>query len=193
MADRYVRGIQEPLHLVAKEMNTNLGYGNFIFVGSSCDMFADDIPDEWIMPVIEYAHSFKNRYLFQTKNPTRFASPLFGLSANKDTLCTTIETNFFIPEIMKGSPPPEHRSIAMEKASDMGFRTMISIEPIIDFNLWKLLFFIERARPEQVNIGADTGNHRLPEPTSDKILELITRLKTFTHVVEKKNLRRLLK
>jgi len=45
-------GEQKPVRLDAKEGKTDLGYGNFIFVGSSCDMFAEDIPDDWIIPVL---------------------------------------------------------------------------------------------------------------------------------------------
>jgi hypothetical protein len=51
---------------------------------------------------------------------------------------------------------------------------------------------IKRIRPEQVNIGADTGRNNLPEPPKEQILELIAELEKFTTVVQKKNLRRLL-
>ena len=36
------------LHLDAREMKTDLGSGNYIFVGSSTDMFAEDVSWEWI-------------------------------------------------------------------------------------------------------------------------------------------------
>lgn len=58
--------------------NACLGSGNFIFVGSSIDMFAQDIPDSWIKTVLDYCDEY-NRYLFQSKNPARiigvFGSP----------------------------------------------------------------------------------------------------------------------
>jgi len=44
----------------------------------------------------------------------------------------------------------------------------------------------------QVNVGADSGNHHLPEPPKEKILELISELKNFTKVHLKKNLKRLI-
>jgi len=47
--------------------------------------------------------------------------------------------------------------------------------------------------PKQINIGADSGNNRLPEPSKENILELIKQLETFTKVKIKKNLNRLLK
>jgi hypothetical protein len=86
-------GKQSPVHLDYRELRVDLGGDNFIFAGSSCDMFANDIPDDWIKAVISRAHSFKNNYLFQTKNTERFTSPLFGLSTERDILCTALETN----------------------------------------------------------------------------------------------------
>lgn len=47
-------GKQKPVHFDEKELKTDLGSGNFIFVGSSCDMFADDIPIEWIQKTLDY-------------------------------------------------------------------------------------------------------------------------------------------
>jgi len=41
-------GKLNPIRLDTREFKTDLGEGNFIFVGSSCDMFADSIPYEWI-------------------------------------------------------------------------------------------------------------------------------------------------
>ena len=41
-------GRQNPIRFDESELKTDLGEGNFIFVGSSCDMFADTIPEQWI-------------------------------------------------------------------------------------------------------------------------------------------------
>jgi len=48
-------------------------------------------------------------------------------------------------------------------------------------------------RPEQVNIGANSGGHKLPEPSKNKILMLIDELNKFTKIHNKKNLGRILK
>ena len=45
------------LHLDEAELRVNLGKGNFIFVGSSTDMFAADVPADWILRVLDYAKS----------------------------------------------------------------------------------------------------------------------------------------
>jgi len=70
---------------------------------------------------------------------------------------------------------------------------MITIEPIMDFDLNPFIRKIKYNSPEQVNIGGDSGNNNLPEPSKKKILELISELEKFTIVVKKKNLNRLLK
>ena len=61
-----------PLRLELKELKVNLGEGNFIFVGSSTDEWAANVPSEWIEQVLDYCDGFNNRYLFQSKNPARF-------------------------------------------------------------------------------------------------------------------------
>jgi DNA repair photolyase len=187
-------GKQGPLHFDEKELKTDLGSGNFIFIGSSCDMFADNVPEEWIKKTLKHVGTCQgNKYLFQTKNPQRYIYASKGLSRERDILCTTIETNFFNMEIMKNAPDPERRSIAMKRLSDLGFRTMATIEPIMDFHLRELVFFIKRFKPLQVNIGADSGNNRLPEPSPEKIAALVGELRKFTRVYLKKNLKRLYK
>ena len=66
-------GEQPPLHLDEKDLMTNLGEGNFIFVGHTIDLFAEDVPKEWILKVLKRLKTYpKNRYLLQSKNPQRF-------------------------------------------------------------------------------------------------------------------------
>jgi hypothetical protein len=52
---------------------------------------------------------------------------------------------------------------------------------------------IRRCNPKQVNIGADSGNNHLPEPSKENLLALIDELKKFTIIDQKRNLARLLK
>ena len=70
-------------------------------------------------------------------------------------------------------------------------RTMISIEPIMEFELAILVPWIKEIRPEFVSIGADSKGHNLPEPTPDKVNALIEELSKFTEVKIKDNLKRL--
>jgi Bacteriophage protein gp37 len=43
-----------------------------IFVGSMCDMWGDWVPDEWIVPIMEQTLPKRHRWLFLTKNPSRY-------------------------------------------------------------------------------------------------------------------------
>ena len=45
-------GEQPALHFDEKELKTGLGKSNFIFVGSSCDLFAKAISEKWITDTI---------------------------------------------------------------------------------------------------------------------------------------------
>jgi len=188
---------QEIPHLVVSELNTNLGENNFIFVCSGCDLFAPYVPDEFIHAVInrthdnEYRYSSNNKYLFQTKNPKRLTFSPFRLSADLHKICTTIESNYYRQKYMGFTPTPYERAEAMNAISEMGFETMVTIEPVMDFDLHPFLDLIKICKPFQVNIGADSGNNQLPEPPKGKVLELISELEKFTTVYQKKNLRRI--
>jgi hypothetical protein len=70
---------------------------------------------------------------------------------------------------------------------------MFTIEPVMDFNLEFMLFMFKKIEPEQINIGADSGNNHLPEPPPEKIAALVEALRPFTRVHLKPNLERLYK
>ena len=180
-------GKLNPVRFDEKELKTNLGSGNFIFVGSSNDMFSNDIPREWIQKTIDHCNKFENHYLFQTKNPSRLLE--FELPINS-VVCTTIETNRIYLGIMGNSPLPNDRSIGLSQNKRPKY---ITIEPIMDFDMDELVELISTCNPIQVNIGADTGNNKLPEPSREKVLSLINELGKFTKVKQKKNLKRILK
>lgn len=174
-----------------KELKTDLGENNFIFVGSSCDMFAENIDESWINKTLNHCDKFDNKYLFQSKNPENFFYWMFSLPDNS-TICTTLETNRVYPGIMKNAPIPRKRVLTFQKIR-IRFEKIITIEPIIDFDLKEFIQMIYNCGPKQVNIGADSGGHNLPEPPKEKILELIQELEKFTIVKQKKNIKRLLK
>ena len=154
-------GKLKPARFDAKELNTDLGKGNMIFVGSSNDMFAKDIPMDWIFAVLEHCEKFKdNKYVFQTKNPARVMG--YFLPKNS-TVGTTIETNrhSVLTKISK-APSPQERACGLSWMRD---KTFVTIEPILDFDLKEMLFLIGMAHPDFVNLGADSKNRGLKEPT----------------------------
>ena len=181
-------GPQKPVRFDKDELKTDLGSGSYIFVGSSCDMFADDIPRDWIIKTLQHCDKFDNKYLFQSKNPKAFELYL-DMLPNESVVCTTIETNRYYQDIMKECPTPIDRAFAMKY---IPLDKYVTIEPIMDFDLERLLELIKDCDPIQVNVGADTGRNNLPEPSREKILELISGLEKFTKVKQKSNLKRLL-
>jgi len=179
-------GEQPPIYLDEKEFKTDLGENNFIFVCSGCDLFAMDIEASWIREVLNYCKKYDNKYLFQTKNPISvdaFNLPKYSI------ICTTIETNRWYPEIMGKAPSPLTRVIGMKY---LYFSKYITIEPILNFDTNLFVKCIKDCNPIQVNIGADSKGHNLPEPPKEKISELISELEKFTIVKQKSNLKRLL-
>jgi hypothetical protein len=182
-------GKQNPVHFDEKELKTDLGSGNFIFVGSSCDMFAEYIPERWIMETLLHCGKFDNSYLFQSKNPKQFN--YYSDYPEKSMFCTTIETNRIYAE-MGNAPRPEYRAVAMFYISEL-YKTYVTIEPIMDFDLAVMVDLIWLCNPEQVNIGADSGNNHLIEPSKEKLLELISELQKFTMIAKKTNLERILR
>jgi len=180
-------GKQNPLHFDEHELTIGMGSGKFIFVGSGCDMFANDIPVEWIEKTIAHCLKFDNRYLFQSKNP--FAMLGF-LPFENDNLvvCTTIETNRWYPDIMHKCPTPQQRAYGL---ASLPLKRYVTIEPIMDFDLEELVELIKICNPVQVNIGADSGGNKLPEPTIEKVRELVEALSEFTVISKKRNLGRL--
>lgn len=181
-------GEQPPLHLDEKDLYTNLGSGKFIFVCHTCDMFANEVSSKWIDKVLHQCRLyFNNKYLFQTKNPANLISYTLLFPKNI-VLGTTIETNRNI--VHSFAPSVEDRAIYLGKLSSK-YETMVTIEPIFDFDVDKMLQLIVIANPTWVNIGADSKGHNLPEPSPEKIQQLIEGLKQHTDVKLKGNLKRL--
>lgn len=183
-----------PIRLDQKEFDTDLGRDNFIFVGSSCDMWAWDIPDAWISRILMHCRKFQNRnkYLFQSKNPERFRKFFYEFTGN-EIFATTLESNREYPEIFRHAPGVLERYKAVTMCRKDYCRFMITIEPILDFDLNPFVAMIGDIEPVWVNIGADSKGHKMPEPSAEKIRSLIDRLKTITEVRLKTNLRRILK
>lgn len=168
------------------------GKNKVIFIVSMNDLFAENVPAKVINKVLDRCNKYDNTYLFQTKNPGRMLE--FETCFPKETvICTTIESNRFYQDIMNNCPKPEDRAIAMSVLAKSGFKTYVTCEPLLDFNLDEMSYLIETCNPSQVNLGFDSKRHNMPEPTKEKTLELISRLKEFTNVDIKTNAKRVLK
>ncbi len=183
---------QEP-RLYRKELNADLGERNQIFIGSSTDMFAENIPSEWITAVMDYCHQENsggknNIFLLQSKNPKRFLEFLNHPVVGRCVFCTTLETNRSYPDIMRNAPKIEERVEAMEELARQGFPTLVTAEPLLQFDHDEFLALIKRCKPKWVNIGRNSVRDViLPELTAEEVKELITALKVFTKVHMKSN------
>ena len=178
---------QKPLAIDEIKATANLGKYRTIFVCSGCDLFHPDVPDWWIEYIGQQAFDFSlNRYILHTKNPERARK--FYVDFPIDTvLCATIESNIPWPGISK-APQAFERIVGLRQWP--GPR-MVTIEPVMDFDVMTFSEMIISCKPEQVNIGADSGRNGLPEPSTEKIAALIEALRPFTRVHLKKNLKRL--
>ena len=163
----------------------------YVFVCSSTDLFHDDVPSEWIEQIkglTENNPAFHNRYLWHSKNPERVLE-FQARFQEQDILCVTIETNRCY-ELSK-APHPVKRFNALYRWKKPW---MLTIEPILDFDKDDFIALINATGniPVQINIGADSGGNKLPEPSREKIEELIELLAPHTTIHLKKNLRRIL-
>lgn len=184
---------QDPTRrLDEKELKASLGSGNFIFVGSSTDEFAEIIPSEWIIKVLDHLYKYPdNTYQLQSKNPARFLEflnhPLFN-NKNRVIFCTTLESDIDRPEISK-APEMGVRVAAMQELSRYGFQTMVTVEPIMAFSSpQNFADMIASCNPMQVNIGVNTSRMvKLPEPTQVEFQNLMMELKARNLNIHLKN------
>ncbi len=176
-----------PLRLVETEFCIRYGSGKTIFMENCGDLFANEVPQTFIDQVMAHCHQWPdNMYVWQTKNPSRYHSvngfPVHSLFG------TTIETNRDLDDISK-APRPVDRMKAMAALRE---RKFITVEPILNLDVDILSDWIAMIQPEFVNIGADSKNHALPEPSAEKISELVNRFSGCgIEVREKHNLSRL--
>jgi len=180
--------VGEP-RLMEKELNIKLVKpkdGKLIFVESNGDLFGYWVPENDILRILEHCRCFNHEYLFQSKNPERFLDFLDWFP-QKSILGTTIESNRDYGVTL--APSPEERFQYMTKIPWK--RKMVSIEPIMDFDLPILLSWIGAINPEFISIGADSGENKLKEPNSEKLQSFIWQAELMTEVRLKKNLSRI--
>ena len=183
---------QREIRFDENELKTNLGTGNFIFVGSSNDMFAENIDPYWIEKTLIHCNNYDNKYLFQSKNPKRFYECAKALILPENSIfCVTIESCIYYTGIMGNAPMIQDRLKYTQLITE-NIPVHITIEPILDFDIEGFVKIIRLINPTQINIGADSGHHKLPEPRPEKIKDLIDALHNLKiKTVLKKNLKRL--
>lgn len=178
----------------------SLGEGKVIFVCAQNDLFSKRVPDKYIARILKHCRKYSNnQYFFQTKNPKRMFKYLESVKyrpeykfIKKQIFCATIETNHKkLCEKYSGGIRLFLKYLYSSELSDL-YRFQITIEPIMEFDYEDFYNMILSIYPDQVNIGADSGNSDLPEPSWRKVQNLIARLENSgIKVWQKKNLERL--
>ena len=101
----------------------------------------------------------------------------------KSVLCTTIETNHFYPDIMRNTPVPQERAVAMREIANYGIPTYVTCEPLMKFDLTELVELVGMCSPQQVNIGRNSRyDIALPEPIANELRMLKAELEKSTKI-----------
>lgn len=141
--------------------------GSLVFVSDMGDLFGRWVKREWIAAILEVVAQHPDvDFLFCTKNPDRYFK--FEFTPNV-ILGVTIESNR--DHDISKAPIPGLRYAAMRLQPHT--RKFISIEPVMNFDLGELLFWVRQIKPEIVEIGADTLNNNLREPGPEKLAALV--------------------
>ena len=177
--------------------------GSRVFVQSISDLFSDDVPAPLIFDVLEFVERVAIdrdiTFIFQSRNVERmeyFAEEwLFPVGA---VAGTTIETNRY--GLFQGPFDPDTRSHFLRRVGDCKdsgvedfIKTFVTIEPVMKFDLERMLWLIRCSGAKVVNIGADSKRSGLEEPSMDELLDLISGVREMGLEVNlKKNLKRIL-
>ena len=181
--------------LIEEELLVDYGRGKTIFVENCGDVFAQNIPQEFIDKILTHCRAFPdNEYVFQTKNPRRYLDFIYDMPNKKNCfLGTTIETNRDTHGI-SNAPPTIERFQAMRAIKEIhtasGFpicKTFITIEPILDFDVSEFSRNIIFTQPDFINIGADSKGHGLKEPSVEKVVQLVEAIQAAGIEIRKKH------
>jgi len=149
----------------------------FIWCCSSGDIsFAEE---EWIDKIIERIKELPGRtFFFQTKDPSCFYKYSFPENV---ILGITLESNR--DYLITKAPFPWQRYNDFMKLDFE--RKIVTIEPIMQFDLDLFVDWIRDIAPIRVYMGYDTKMSDLPEPKLSEFLELWSELNRFTNVKSK--------
>jgi len=160
--------------------------GEFIFFPSLGDPCFASVKEFAL--ALNYVEKYPNvTFLMQTKDPSMFL--MTQPFPENLILCITLETNrshFKTPSHYKNysqiskAPKPVMRAHDFLQVTHK--RKMVTIEPILDFDLEIFVDMLKALNPEIVYVGYDNHSCHLPEPRLEKGLQLIEELQKFTEV-----------
>jgi len=167
-------------HFHAERLGRSLPRTNgndFIFC---CDM--GDVAfcePNWMHQILARIRQLPDRtFLIQSKNPSTFRNYRFPENV---LLGTTIETDRDeLYQEISSAPLPSQRYRAMMQLRHS--RKIVTIEPILDFDVEILEEWISKIGPETCYVGYDSKRNFLPEPELSKTRALMKKLKETTNV-----------
>jgi len=174
-------------HIHPQRLNQPLprtGYMQFIFTCANGDVAF--CPTHFLEAIIQRIEQEPNKiFLIQSKDPATFSRVEFPRNV---ILGTTIETNRddIVKKISK-APLPSVRVEAFEKIEHK--LKMLTFEPIMLFDLGKMLEIARRINPAMIWMGYDSKNCKLEEPALCKFKELHWELSCMGFVVILKTVR----
>ena len=183
------------LRFAEKELKANYEKekykGKTIFIEHTHDLFHPDVQESSIYKILsKCVMADDTQFVFQTRNTLRaYAMLQYAVVPTNITFGTTIETN----REVGNAPAMWKRARGLLELKAIGFNTFVTVEPILDFYHESLSNLIACARPDFVNIGADSKGTGLQEPSKEKVLALIDGIKRLgIEIRTKRNLERLI-
>jgi DNA repair photolyase len=160
-------------------------YMQFIFTCSSGDIAF--CSTEYLEKIIARIQSEPDKtFLIQSKDPRTFNRVIFPKNV---ILGTTLETNRDkLCEGTSKAPKPSQRYKDFAKVDHL--LKMVTIEPVIDFDLDVMINWVENINPCMVWLGYDSGKNKLPEPELEKVKSLHWQLAKKGFVVILKTIRK---
>jgi len=156
----------------------------FIFVCASSDI--SFCPTEHLAKIVDRMRDEPNKtFLLQSKNPKTFDRVQFSKNV---ILGTTLETN--IDDIYEGiskAPRPSKRYKDFVNVAHPA--KMVTVEPVLDFDINVMVSWIENIQPCMVWLGYDSRKNHLPEPPLEKVKSFYWELGTLGFRVMLKTIR----
>lgn len=198
---------QGPYRIEEKELNREYPDGSYVFLQNMGEIGDPAIPILAVIdPIARYiAAQPKVTFLLLTKNPQFYVDRQDVLGDLPNIIYgVTLETNRLIPRAVSKAPSPLTRIFAMGRLRRLNpeARVLISVEPIMDFDMDPFVTHIKALHPEyeqrqdqpHVAVGMDNHLHLHPditwrEPSLAKTGLLIRKLTDVGIFVHRKTLR----
>ncbi len=146
------------------------GYGQFIFTCASGDI--SFCSTEYLNKIVDRIRNEPNKtFLIQSKNPATFERIEWP---DNVILGTTMESNqnTILFDYSKITTAPSLWNRYKDFINIKHPWKMITIEPVLDFDLEVMIARIEKINPLIIWLGYDTKKTGLPEPPIEKVKEL---------------------